>query len=90
MVVSQEYGRFPDDEHKEDFLQSVRTRRRPNGDVEPEHLSALLCHFANISFRVGNQHLAVDSDRERFVDLDQANALLRPERRTGFEIPAEV
>ncbi|NOY42530.1 MAG: Gfo/Idh/MocA family oxidoreductase, partial [Planctomycetes bacterium] len=49
VVKDQMYGRFPDPEHKENFLDCIRTRELPNSDIEEAHLSALMIHYANIS-----------------------------------------
>ncbi|MEQ8208876.1 MAG: Gfo/Idh/MocA family oxidoreductase [Lacipirellulaceae bacterium] len=84
VVTAEQHGRFPDDAHKEDFLDAVRTRRTPNGDLESAHRSATLCHLANISYRVGNQLLEIDRERETIVGNDAANALIQPNRREGF------
>ena len=37
-------GAFPDPEHKENFVRCVRSRQRPNADMEKGHRSALLTH----------------------------------------------
>ncbi len=59
VVDDQIKGRFPDPEHKENFLDCVRTRNTPNADIEEGHRSTLLAHLANISYRLGGQKLRV-------------------------------
>ena len=90
VVVAQEYGRFPDGPHRQNFIECVRSRQTPNADVELGHFSAAMCHFANISFRVGNRPLNIDRDAERFIGDDEANGLLRPGYREPFVIRDEV
>jgi predicted dehydrogenase len=56
-LVAAEYGRQSTNEHFEDFFRCVRDRNTPNGDIEEGVRSVLLCHLANISYRVGNRKL---------------------------------
>jgi hypothetical protein len=44
------------------------------------------CHIANISYRLGRS-LNFDPATERFVNDDEANAMLSKVYRTGFEVP---
>ena len=79
VVLAQEYGRWSDEEHRDDFLDAVRNRRRPNADIEEGHLSTLLPQYANISYRLGGEKLLVDPKTERFTNSEAGNALLRRE-----------
>ena len=72
--------------HIENFFECIRTRKRPNADVETGHRATTLCHLVNIC-RVVQRKLRWDPKRERFVDDDQANALLARPRRKGYELP---
>jgi predicted dehydrogenase len=90
VVLAQQYGRFPDPEHQQDWITAIREGRQPHADVEMGHRSAALCHFANISYRVGNQPLEIDTDQERFTNHEQANTLLRPPYREPFIISDPV
>lgn len=90
VVAAQEYGRFPDDPHRQNFIDCVRSRKTPNADVELGHFAAAMCHFANISFRVKNRPLMIDADSERFINDDEANSLLRPEYRSPYVIAETV
>ena len=90
VVVEQMYGRFPDPDHKEDFVGAIKEGRRPNADIEHGHHSAALCHLANISFRVGNRYLELDRKAEKITNNDQANALLKPEFRKPYVISDPV
>ena len=47
-----------DQEHQDNFIDCVRSRRQPNASVEQGHYSAMLSHLANVSWRVGNKKLA--------------------------------
>ena len=57
------------------FLDCVKSRQRPNADVEEGHLSAVMCHLGNLSTRLGRS-LTWDAAQERVVGDDEANALL--------------
>lgn len=85
-VVAQEYGRPCDDEHYANFVACLKSRERPNADIETLHPSVCMLHMANIAHRVGNRKLWFDAAQEKFGD-DQANALLSREPRTGYGMP---
>ena len=89
-IVHSEYGRQGDAPHQANFLECIRTRNKPNTDVETGHYSSLLCNAANISYRVGNQKLYFDGDTESFKDNAQANALLKRKYRKPWSIPEQV
>ena len=67
--------------HIQNWLDCIKTREKPNADVEIGHRSISVCHLANIARELGRK-LRWDPDQERFEDDDEANALLdRPRRR---------
>lgn len=68
-----------------DFLDNVRSRRRPNADVEEGHRSTTFCHIANIALAT-RARLDWDPDRERFTNHDAANALLHYEYRAPWTL----
>jgi len=88
--VHSEYGRQADKEHQDNFVECIRTRRRPNSDVEIGHQSLLPFHMANASYRVGNQKLEFDSATETFKNCDEANKYLRRQYRAGWAVPEKV
>lgn len=76
--------------HHLDFLDAIKSDRRPNADIEIGHLSSTLCHLGNISTRVGRT-LEFDSDSEQIANDDKANALLSRQYRDGhWAVPAGV
>jgi predicted dehydrogenase len=89
-LVHSEFGRQGDPEHQDNFLECIRTRKRPNADVEIGHHSVLLCHLANISYRVGNQKLEFDERNETFKNNSEANKLIRRTYREPWVMPEEV
>jgi hypothetical protein len=89
-VVAQQFGRFPDEPHFANFIDCIRSRQRPNGDIEVCHYSACLEHLANLAYRLGNRKLIFDGQRERFVGDDEANQRLKPAYRKHYRVPEEV
>lgn len=89
-IIAQDGGIFPDPDHQKNFIESLRTRKKPNGDVEQGQLSACLVHLGNIAYRVGNKQLYFDPKRERFIGNDDANRFLKTSYRDGYRIPENV
>ncbi len=77
--------------HFENFRKAITSRRTSdlNCDVLEGHLSAALCHLANISYRTGDK-LLFDAEKERFVGNFGANTLLTRDYREPWVVPAEV
>ena len=90
VVVEQMYGRWPDEAHRDDFCDAVRTRRKPNADILEGHRSTLLPQLANISYRLGGKKLLLDPKTETFTNSDQGNALLKREYRKPWVVPDSV
>ena len=86
-LIHSEYGRQADKEHQDNFIDCIRTRKKPNADVEQGHYSVLLCHLANISYRVGNQKLKFDPKTESFINAPEANKYLKRTYRHPWVIP---
>ena len=78
------------DAHFEDFVDCIRTRKKPKADVEEVHYSMTLCHLANISYRVGNRKLAFDAGTERFVNDTEADKYLKANYRKPWVVPEKV
>jgi predicted dehydrogenase len=90
-IVAEEPGKFPDVDHKANFIECVRSRNRPNADVEEGHRTATLIHLANISYRLGGVKLAFDRATETITSEPAANRFLRRENaRKPFAIPENV
>ena len=85
-IVAEEYGMFPDIEHQQNFIDSIRSRNTPNGNILQGHKSAILIHMANISYRLGNKQLLFDPVEETFTNSSEANELSKSAHRPGFEI----
>src|SRR5271166_4914888 len=63
-----------------DFLDNVKSRKRPIADIEEGHRSTTFAHLANIALAT-RKRLQWDAHAERFVNCDEANSLLHYEYR---------
>jgi hypothetical protein len=73
-----------------DFLDCVRSRRRPHADIEETFPSTLLAHLANASYRAGNRKLEYDPETGGIRDDPEATAFLERQGRAPWAIPDEV
>ncbi len=89
-IIAQGNGKFPDPEHKENFVRCVRSRELPNADVEEGHRSALWTHYANISYRLGGRKVRIDPKTEQIVGDPEAMKLFKREYRKPYAIPDVV
>jgi predicted dehydrogenase len=74
--------------HVQNFLDCVKSRQKPNADIEIGHLSTRLCHLGNIAFRTGKR-LTFDAGSECFHDAE-ADSLLARDYSSRFAMPAQV
>lgn len=72
--------------HEANFLECVKSRKRPNSDVEIGRLSTMLCHLGNISYKLGRD-VRFDPKTETFVGDAQANQLLSKPYRAPYGLP---
>ncbi len=72
--------------HERNFLECVKSRRRPNAHVEIGRLSTTLCHLGNICQRLGRD-VRFDPETETFGDDKAANALLSKQYRQSYPMP---
>jgi predicted dehydrogenase len=73
--------------HLQNWLDCIRTRKKPVADVEIGHRSITVCHLVNITRRVGRP-LKWDPAKETFLGDEEANKLVERPRRKGYELPA--
>lgn len=76
--------------HIGNFIECIRSRQRPHADIEHGHISAAICHMANISYRLGNRKLEWDSSQEAFRNDAEANHLLKRAYRSPWVVPEKV
>ena len=71
--------------HARNFLDCMRTREKPNADVEIGHRSTSLSLMANISLMV-EARLEWDGEKERFTNNEEANKYLHYEYRKPWKL----
>ena len=76
--------------HVENFVECIRSRKRPNTDIEVGFVSSAICHLANISYRVGNRKLNFDASTGSFVNDNEANGYLKRVFREPWVVPEKV
>jgi hypothetical protein len=76
---------YESNDHKQDFLNCIRTRQRPICDVEIGHRSITVSHLGWTAYRL-NRPLKWDPKAERFVDDDEANRFLHRAYREPWQI----
>jgi predicted dehydrogenase len=74
-----------DRQHARNFLDCVKSRSRPNADIEDGHRSTTFAHLANIALAT-RARLDWDPQAERFTNNDAANAHLRYEHRKPWTL----
>ena len=72
--------------HVENWFDCIRSREKPNADVEIGHRTSSICHLITITRLLGRP-LKWDPEAETFPGDDEANALLDRPRRKGWELP---
>jgi hypothetical protein len=78
-------GVYRSDSHSGNFLECVRTRRRPICDIETAHRSASAVLLGGLALRL-KRTLKWDPQREEFVGDDEANRL----REMAFRAPWQI
>lgn len=81
-------GDYGDAAHVQNFIDCIKSRKRPNADLETiGHQSSVLCHAGNVASRLGRT-IKLDPVTETFIDDKEANELrTRPEYRKPYELP---
>ena len=90
VVKDQMFGRFPDPEHKENFIQCIRSRELPNADIAKGHMSCLLIHYGNMSYRSGSEKLTIDPATDHVVGNEEAMKLFKRQYRKPWVLEEEV
>jgi len=85
-IVAQDKGIFPIKAHILNYIDCIRTRKQPNGNIMEGHNSSVLIHLANLSFRSGNKQLLFSPEYEAILNDVGAAAMDLRSYRQGFEI----
>ena len=75
--------------HVQNWFDCIKSRKRPNADVEIGHRTATIGHVINIVRQVGRlgEPIRWDPAAERFSNCTEGNLLLDRPRRRGWELP---
>lgn len=73
-------------EHMAEFLNAVRNRTPTKANPQTAHRSCALVHLGEIAYRTRGR-LDFDPETERFVDCDEANAMLDKVYRGPYGMP---
>ncbi|MCA9054404.1 MAG: Gfo/Idh/MocA family oxidoreductase, partial [Planctomycetaceae bacterium] len=76
-------------QHLRGWLDAIRGTGTLTAPATEAHLSASLCHLANIAYRVDHT-VHFDADQETFPSDDAASALLTRPDRGEWTVPSEV
>jgi predicted dehydrogenase len=79
-------GRDCTDLHVTNFIDCVRSRQKPNADVEVGHRSSNICHLGNIAYRLGGRRLKWDAENDEIVGDPEASELLWREPRKQWDL----
>ena len=73
--------------HQRDWLDCVKSRKKPICDVEIGARSVTVCHLGNLAYW-NHRKLKWNPKEWRFVDDKEADKWLDRERRKGYELPS--
>jgi hypothetical protein len=80
-----EIGGYPATFHVRDFLNCVKSRRKPLANADVACWSHITCHAANIAIFLGRQ-VKLDPQKAEFIGDDQANRLRSEAQREPWRI----
>lgn len=63
---------YKSDDHYNDFLQAIKSRKQPLSNVEMGHRTTSLCHIVNLCYDL-NRPLQWNPEKEIFINDDEAN-----------------
>jgi len=75
----------PSNYHHRNFLDCVKTRSKTVAPIEVAVRSDTLCHLSDIVMRLGRK-LRWDPDKEKFINDEQANRMLRRPMRSPWRL----
>jgi predicted dehydrogenase len=76
---------YKSNNHCKDFLDCMRTRKKPICDVEIGCRSVTVCHLGNLAYW-NHRHLKWDPVTERFIGDDEANKWLDRDKRGNWKV----
>ena len=77
------------DNHLQNFIDCIKSRKKCVADVEIGHRTATVCHLSGIARRLGRP-LRWDPEKEVFPGDDEANTYLDRPKRAPYQLPDPV
>jgi len=87
--MTEEYQDNEPDFHMQNFIDCIKSRKRPNCDIEIGHISSAHCHLGNIVHRTG-RNITFNPANESIPNDAESNALLRRKYRNHWATPKGV
>jgi predicted dehydrogenase len=75
--------------HVKDFIDCMRSRKRPKSDVEIGHNSMIACHLGNMSQRLGRM-IKWDVENEKVIGDPEAQKMVSRPYRAPWALPTTV
>lgn len=75
--------------HQENFVDCIKTRKKPISDVWTHHKAMVTCHLANIAIRL-DRTLEFDPQSEMITNDEQGRHMQGREQRKGYEINVSI
>ncbi|MBD3266295.1 gfo/Idh/MocA family oxidoreductase, partial [bacterium] len=72
--------------HAQNFMDCMKTRKKPNADIAIGRISTLLCHLGNISQRL-KRDITFDAQTETIPNDTEANTMLSKKYRNPYTLP---
>jgi predicted dehydrogenase len=72
--------------HVANFIDCIKTREKPNCDIEIGAHIARFAHLGNIAYRLGRR-LNWDGDKQQFINDKEANAFVKAQYRAPWKLP---
>jgi hypothetical protein len=84
-LTDQDVRLYASDNHHNNWLDCIYTRKLPICDVEVGHRSVTICHLGNIAIKLGRE-LNWDPVKEEFVGDEQAQRLCSKPMRAPWHL----
>ena len=85
VIEPDEIHLYESNNHHQNFLSCVKSRKQPIAHAEIGHRSATVCHLGNIAILL-QRKLQWDPAREQFINDDVANRMLSRPMRNGWHL----
>ncbi len=84
-ITENENKVYHSDNHYQDWIDCIKSRKQPICDVETGHRSSSICNLANIAYQM-RRPIRWDPDKEKFAKNSDANALLGKKHRKPYKL----